>query len=182
MNTKGRVPETHGLGMEAEDSGGLDIEVEHDDWRGAGLEVTDVIPSGQKVHIQLIHADCTGWLPAKNHFDLILTDPPPFEGYRHLLNACRRLYMVTGEDLVDRGDTTVPGRKRIAPYMNVLRSMHPRPKLVVDPYMGSGSIGIAAYNCGMDYIGVERSVKRFAYALERLVRFCPGAEIESSKG
>ena len=41
-------------------------------------------------------------------------------------------------------------------------------KKIVDPYMGSGSLGIAATNMGYEYIGIERDEDHFRAACDRL--------------
>jgi modification methylase len=41
---------------------------------------------------------------------------------------------------------------------------------VLDPYMGSGSTGVAARNCGAVFIGIERERRWFDVACERIAR------------
>lgn len=42
------------------------------------------------------------------------------------------------------------------------------PKSILDPFMGSGSTGIAAYNLGIAFIGIEREPKYFSIACRRI--------------
>ena len=39
---------------------------------------------------------------------------------------------------------------------------------VFDPFMGSGTTGVAALNAGLDFIGVERDPKYFEIACKRI--------------
>ena len=41
---------------------------------------------------------------------------------------------------------------------------------VLDPYMGSGTTGIACLRTGRNFIGIEKDPKHFATALERIKR------------
>ena len=39
---------------------------------------------------------------------------------------------------------------------------------VLDPFMGSGTTGVAALNAGLDFIGIERDKKYFDIACKRI--------------
>ena len=41
-------------------------------------------------------------------------------------------------------------------------------KVVIDPFMGSGSTGVACANLGRSFIGIEREPKYFDIACERI--------------
>jgi DNA modification methylase len=45
---------------------------------------------------------------------------------------------------------------------------HSQAQIVCDPFMGSGSTGIAALALGKDFIGIERDPKHFAVACKRI--------------
>lgn len=60
-----------------------------------------------------------------------------------------------------------PGEKKIQPYQAIIRAF-PEEKLIIDPFMGSGSIGIAAVLEDRDFIGVEIDYQRFIYAKSRI--------------
>ena len=47
------------------------------------------------------------------------------------------------------------------------KSMHAR---ILDPYMGSGSTGIACHTIGRAFVGIERERKYFDVACERISR------------
>jgi len=42
--------------------------------------------------------------------------------------------------------------------------------LVIDPFMGSGSLGVACHRAGLRYLGVEIDPEHYATARERLTR------------
>ena len=46
-------------------------------------------------------------------------------------------------------------------------------QVVLDPFMGSGSCGIACMNTGRTFIGMEKDPKFFSIAAERLQGDCP---------
>jgi len=41
-------------------------------------------------------------------------------------------------------------------------------KIIIDPYMGSGSTGVAALRVGRSFIGIERDENHYKVALERI--------------
>jgi DNA modification methylase len=45
-----------------------------------------------------------------------------------------------------------------------------RDGLVIDPFMGSGSMGVACHRAGLRYLGVEIDPEHYATARERLRR------------
>jgi len=44
------------------------------------------------------------------------------------------------------------------------------PDTILDPFMGSGTTGVAAIQMGRKFIGIEREVKYFDIACERISR------------
>ncbi len=49
--------------------------------------------------------------------------------------------------------------------------MHAQPgESVIDPYMGSGTVGVVADDLGLHFIGIERERKYFDIACERIAR------------
>lgn len=50
------------------------------------------------------------------------------------------------------------------------RAKVPEGATVLDPYMGSGSTGIACLRTGRNFVGIEKDPKHFATALARLER------------
>ena len=78
-----------------------------------------------------------------------------------LINAYSRLW-------IHAGDHLTPGRKHVEPYAKIIETFVPENNTVCDPFMGSGSIGVAAIGCGRDFIGIETIRSRFDAACERL--------------
>lgn len=60
-----------------------------------------------------------------------------------------------------------PTQKPIS-LMRWCLSYAPRARMVIDPYMGSGSTGIACLQRGLGFIGVERDPRYFEIACERV--------------
>lgn len=46
-------------------------------------------------------------------------------------------------------------------------------QVVLDPFMGSGSCGVACMNTGRTFVGMEKDPKFFSIAAERLQGDCP---------
>ena len=44
----------------------------------------------------------------------------------------------------------------------------PKAETVLDPFMGSGTTGVAAVKTGRNFIGIERDPKHYADALQRI--------------
>jgi len=45
---------------------------------------------------------------------------------------------------------------------------NPAPQTILDPFMGSGTTGVAAVQMGRDFIGIEREPKYFDIACKRI--------------
>ena len=52
--------------------------------------------------------------------------------------------------------------------IKLLTSRKPSLKIIVDPFMGSGSTGVAALNLGLSFIGIEKDPQYFEIAKERI--------------
>ena len=48
--------------------------------------------------------------------------------------------------------------------------MHPKAETVLDPFMGTGTTGVACADLGKKFTGIERSRKYFDIACERIAR------------
>ena len=66
-----------------------------------------------------------------------------------------------------------PTQKPIALLDRILRASANSGDLVVDPFNGSGTTGVAALNLGMRYIGVDREKKYLDLSRSRLDEFAP---------
>lgn len=59
------------------------------------------------------------------------------------------------------------GSKAVAPFVTLIGAF-PEEAVVVDPFMGSGSVGIAALECGRDFVGIEINPRWFRLARTRI--------------
>jgi site-specific DNA-methyltransferase (adenine-specific)/modification methylase len=68
-------------------------------------------------------------------------------------------------------ETTHPSEKPLALMLWCMSCLEvPIPATVIDPYMGSGTTGIACLRTGRKFIGIEISPKYFEIAKERIIR------------
>lgn len=88
-------------------------------------------------------------LPRDWHYD----DLRPWDGYK--------------------GGNPVPGPRPLSQVQYFCR--HVRAKTILDPFMGSGTTGVAAILAGKRFIGIERDPVYFAYACERIRKACDDA-------
>lgn len=63
-----------------------------------------------------------------------------------------------------------PTQKPVALMKWCILKAKETPKLIVDPYMGSGPVGIACMDMGIKYIGIEKMRRNFDIACERIDR------------
>jgi site-specific DNA-methyltransferase (adenine-specific) len=69
----------------------------------------------------------------------------------------------------ERGDGNIhPTVKPIAVMEYLIKLVTPKGGVVLEPFMGSGSTGIAAKNLGMSFIGIEREEEYFEIAKQRI--------------
>jgi site-specific DNA-methyltransferase (adenine-specific) len=69
----------------------------------------------------------------------------------------------------ERGDGNIhPTVKPIVVMEYLIRLVTPKGGIVLEPFMGSGSTGIAAKNLGMSFIGVEKEEEYFEIAKQRI--------------
>lgn len=91
-------------------------------------------------------------------------------GYEDSGGASRFFYVAkasTGEKQED-GDNGHPTVKPIQLMRYLVRLVTPPNGIVLDPFMGSGSTGIAALKEGFQFLGVERDLKFFTIAERRV--------------
>ena len=73
---------------------------------------------------------------------------------------------------ISRGELNTDGREH--PTQKPVRLMEwclghvPKAQTVCDPYMGSGTTGVACARMGLQFIGIERETKYFEIACERI--------------
>lgn len=72
--------------------------------------------------------------------------------------------------LVSGKERTIHPTQKSVKLMREIISIHTNKKdIILDPFMGSGTTGVAALNLGRDFIGVELSQTYFEIAKERLI-------------
>jgi len=65
-------------------------------------------------------------------------------------------------------DSEHPAEKPIPIFVRALNLICKSGAKVLDPYMGSGTTGIACLRSGRDFVGIERDPDRYAEAVERI--------------
>jgi site-specific DNA-methyltransferase (adenine-specific)/modification methylase len=75
-----------------------------------------------------------------------------------------------GEENVSNGAKLHPAQKPVALLAWTLQTCGLTDGLVIDPFMGSGSLGVACHRAGLRYLGVEIDPEYYATAKERLQR------------
>jgi DNA modification methylase len=81
--------------------------------------------------------------------------------------AARVLTLPRGEALQDGKEH--PTQKPVR-LMAWCLDMHPKAKTVCDPFMGTGTTGVACVQSGRRFIGIERERRYFDVACERMER------------
>jgi hypothetical protein len=124
--------------------------------------------------IELICGSGIAWLN-DNPLGFVVTDSPKI-GVQLLLEVCEQhgIPMVSAYAKQWLKPGKYPGEKRVQPYQAIIRAF-PEHKLIVDPFMGSGTTGIAAVLEGRDFIGIEINPERFKYAKSRIENTVAGA-------
>jgi len=61
-----------------------------------------------------------------------------------------------------------PSQKPLAPIMQLVECLSPAGGTVLDPFMGSGTTGVAAVRNGMQFVGIEREPDYFDAAVSRI--------------
>lgn len=73
-----------------------------------------------------------------------------------------------------RGDNPVPCPRPLGHLREICGSI--RADTILDPFMGSGTTGVAAVLAGKRFIGIERDPVYFAYACKRIAEAVKGAK------
>ncbi len=87
-----------------------------------------------------------------------------------VLGEQRRAFYCAKVDAGERGDNDHPTLKPIALMRYLVRLVTPRGGVVLDPYMGSGSTGVACMMEGMRFIGIEIDARYADTARRRIER------------
>jgi site-specific DNA-methyltransferase (adenine-specific) len=75
-----------------------------------------------------------------------------------------------GEENVSNGPKLHPAQKPVALLAWCLETCGIRDGLVIDPFMGSASLGVACHRAGLQYIGCEIDEEHYMTARDRLKR------------
>jgi DNA modification methylase len=75
----------------------------------------------------------------------------------------------------ERGEHCHPTQKPISVMQDIIEAVTKPHDVILDPYMGSGTTGIAALRAGRRFIGIEIDRRWFAAATKRLARECRNA-------
>jgi len=74
---------------------------------------------------------------------------------------------------VPPGQIVHPNQKPAGVLAAMIRALTPKGGVVLDPFVGSGSTGIAAFQTGRDFIGIELDPEYFAIAEKRIANAQP---------
>lgn len=78
------------------------------------------------------------------------------------------LLRLTWTNYVNTKESDHPCERPVALYEWCIEQFPNYPGTVLDPYMGSGSVGVACMNLGRKFIGIEIEPKYFEIACERI--------------
>lgn len=87
----------------------------------------------------------------------------PSRMFTHLWRGIMR----AGEENVTNGGKLHPNQKPVA-LMDWCLGFVPDARTILDPYMGSSSLGLACLRRGLDYIGIDNDPEHFATACRRI--------------
>ena len=108
---------------------------------------------------------CAGWCGDKGQTDFSLADCE--FAWSSQQGAARRLMLPRSEALKDGKEH--PTQKPVRLMVWCL-DKHPKARTVCDPFMGTGTTGVAAAQTGRAFTGIERERKYFDIACERISR------------
>ena len=69
--------------------------------------------------------------------------------------------------VVKASDKDHPAQKPVDLHKHILQNIVDKDKVVLDTFMGTGSIGLACKELGCDYIGMELEIEYFNIAKEK---------------
>jgi DNA modification methylase len=90
------------------------------------------------------------------------------------LDGAAKVFFCPKPNSAERGDNLHPTLKPIDLMRYLCRLITPNNGVVLDPFMGSGTTGIAARLEGFQFIGIEQSEHFFEYAQKRLDKHIVG--------
>lgn len=78
------------------------------------------------------------------------------------------LINITWTNYVNTKESVHPCERPVGLYAWCIEQIPNHPKTILDPFMGSGSTGVAAIQLGRSFIGIEREPKYFEIACKRI--------------
>jgi len=124
----------------------------------------EALAAGFRFHNWLVWDKSTGtpnrWYMKNCEFVLLV-----FKGRAQAINDCGSRQLLRCPNVIDGDHETEKPVPLMAHYIK--NSSRPG-QIVLDPFMGSGTTGVAAVQLGRAFIGIEQDPKYFAIACERL--------------
>ena len=78
------------------------------------------------------------------------------------------LISLTWTNYVNTKESTHPCERPVGLYKWCIEQVPKQPQTILDPFMGSGTTGVAAIQLGRKFIGIEREPKYFDIACKRI--------------
>tara|TARA_R110000868_G_scaffold309716_3_gene570972 strand:- start:684 stop:1340 length:657 start_codon:yes stop_codon:yes gene_type:complete len=78
------------------------------------------------------------------------------------------LISLTWTNYVNTKESSHPCERPVGLYKWCIEQVPKQPQTILDPFMGSGSTGVAAIQLGRSFIGIEREPKYFDIACQRI--------------
>ena len=78
------------------------------------------------------------------------------------------LISLTWTNYVNTKESTHPCERPVGLYKWCIEQVPKQPQTILDPFMGSGTTGVAAIQLGRKFIGIEREPKYFDIACQRI--------------
>ncbi|MCK5608677.1 site-specific DNA-methyltransferase, partial [Candidatus Pacearchaeota archaeon] len=92
---------------------------------------------------------------------------PPFNGYLDLWDSMYdKIFDWTGSKISDHAN-----EKPVALMKQYIEISSKPGDIVIDPFMGSGTTGVAAKECGRKFIGIEQDPEYVQLAITRLNQY-----------
>lgn len=122
------------------------------------------LAAGFRFHNWLVWDKSTGtpnrWYMKNCEFTLFV-----FRGAARYINDCGSRQLIRCPNVMGGVHDT---QKPVELFEHYIGNSTQRGDLVLDPFMGSGTTGVAAVNLGRKFIGIEKDERHFANAVDRI--------------
>ena len=123
----------------------------------------------------------------KGHFGAGTGFRPQHEMIIHLTQRSPKFHSASFGNVlthkrVSSGDRAHPTEKPVGLMVDLLTVSTPAGGTVLDPFMGSGSTGVAALMSGRKFIGIERDPAHYESAVRRIEAASVGARHSAARG